>query len=298
MPVALFPGQGVQAPGMDLDLYDLVPDVFDIATDVLGTDVRELCTSGETSGASLASTRWAQPAVLVCSVASYRCLVAGGATYETVAGHSVGEYAALVACEALTFTDALTLIAKRAEITAKIAKRTNGAMAALLRVDVEDALRLCEEANVTLAADNAAGQCVISGHADAIENALAAASASGAVARRLDVDGAFHSPLMAPAAAELGDALSAVDISRPTIAFWSSTTASPIGDPEKIRRCLVEQLVGCVRWRETVAGIALDGGSELVDVGPGRVVGTLARRIAPQAEIRFAADLLPAVAAS
>jgi [acyl-carrier-protein] S-malonyltransferase len=283
---------------MDLDLYDVVPDVFEIATEVLGTDVRELCKTGATPEASLASTRWAQPAVLVCSVASYRWLVADGAAFTTVAGHSVGEYAALVACEALTFHDALTLIAKRAETTSKIAERTNGAMAALLRVDVEDVLRLCEEANVSLAADNAAGQCVISGEADAIDSAIEAASATRAVARRLDVDGAFHSPLMAPAAAELGDALSNVDIRRPTVSFWSSTTAGPVDDPETIRRCLVAQLVGCVRWRETVAGIARSGESDLVDVGPGRVVGTLARRIAPQAEIRFAADRLPAVAAS
>jgi [acyl-carrier-protein] S-malonyltransferase len=295
MSAALFPGQGVQGPGMDGGLVDARPDVFEAAGDVLGIDVAELCRTGTTADASLDTTLWAQPAVLVCSVASFEQLRADEHTFTAVAGHSVGEYAALVACGALKFEDAVSLIAARARITADVAHRTDGAMAALLRVDLEQALDLCREWDVALAGDNAPGQCVISGEASNITHAIEASSVFRAVARRLEVEGAFHSPLMAPAAAALGDALSSVEIERPTLAFWSSTTASKLDDPEAIRRSLVDQLTSCVRWRETVAAI---GATDLVDVGPGRVVGALARRIVPEAEIRFADDLRPAVAAS
>lgn len=297
MPIALFPGQGVQAPGMDRGLVETVPDVFETASDLLGIDVAGLCQSGATADASLASTRWAQPAVLVCSFAAFRELADHGQTFTTVTGHSVGEYAALVACEALTFPDALRLIAKRAELTAEISAATSGAMAALMRIQIGDAVALCEQMGVSLAADNADGACVISGGSDRIEAAITAAAATRSVARRLDVDGAFHSPLMAPAGDALSEVLSSMDVRPPAIAFWSSTTASRLEDPEAIRNALVQQLTGCVRWRETLLGIAGEEGSdEMIDIGPGRVVGTLARRIVPDATIRYADDLLPAAA--
>jgi [acyl-carrier-protein] S-malonyltransferase len=235
--------------------------------------------------------------VLVCSVAAFREL-SREQTFTVVAGHSVGEYGALVASEAIAFEDALTLIATRAAATADIAHRTNGTMAALLKVDVDEAARLCSEAGVVLAADNAAGQCVISGPSDRIDAAIASLEGSRAVAKRLEVDGAFHSPLMEPAVGVLRDALSSIEVAPPKIDFWSSTTATPLDDPETIRRALLEQLVGCVRWRETVERIAAQGHSVFADVGPGRVVGTLARRIVPSAEVRSATDLLHAAVAA
>jgi [acyl-carrier-protein] S-malonyltransferase len=296
MSVALFPGQGVQIPGMDHGLVDVVPSVFATASEILGTDVPQLCRTGETPDASLASTRWAQPAVLVCSVASFLDLCERGATFGVAAGHSVGEYGALVACGSLTFADALTLIAKRAAVCAELADSTNGAMAALMRVDVDDVVALCRDNGVALAADNAPGQCVIAGDADRIDEAMAAAASQKAITKRLDVNGAFHSPLMAPATAVLRDALSSIEIRPPSFAFWSSTTATRLDDPEAIRSSLLEQLTSCVRWRETVAGIAAIGAQTLTDIGPGKVVGALARRIAPGAEVVFAADRSPAVA--
>jgi [acyl-carrier-protein] S-malonyltransferase len=295
--VALFPGQGVQAPGMDLGLADVVPSVFDTASEILGTDVAALCRTGTTSDSSLASTRWAQPAVLVCSVASYLDLRARGARFETVAGHSVGEYAALVACEAISFADALSLIATRAAVTAEIAARTDGAMAALMRIEIDDVHALCIQTGVALAADNAPGQCVISGEADRVTEAMSAASGAKAITRRLEVDGAFHSPLMEPAIGVLREALSSVVIRPPNLAFWSSTTATRLADPETIRSALLAQLVGPVRWRETVGHIASAGGRSFTDIGPGKVIGALVRRIVPQAELLFAADHLASVSA-
>lgn len=298
MSAALFPGQGVQAPNMDGGLTEAAPETFEIASTILNIDVAALCRTGRAGQASLEQTRWAQPAVLVCSIAAYRELERHEQPFTTVVGHSVGEYAALVAAKALSFEDAVGLIAARAEATADVAQRTSGAMAALLRVDIDQVLTWCAEHDVALAADNATGQCVISGRPGAIETAVAAASETRAMARRLDVEGAFHSPLMASAAGPLGDALSAVEIQRPQIAFWSSTTATQLTDPEAIRRSLLDQLTSCVRWRETVESIVAAGAGVLTDIGPGRVVGTLARRIAPAAEVRFATDLLPAGAPS
>lgn len=297
MAVALFPGQGVQAPGMDRGLGDRSSEIFDTASGVLGVDVRELCATGSSGDATLASTRWAQPAVLVCSVASFR-EVNVERTFDIVAGHSVGEYAALVCGGAIDFTDALTLIATRAAATADIAHRTDGAMAAVLKIDVDAAVRLCAENGVSLAADNAAGQCVISGHSGLVTAAMSALEGTRAVAKRLEVDGAFHSPLMEPAVDVLADALSSVSIARPRLRFWSSTTATSLDDPEAIRRALLEQLTGCVRWRETVERIAAGGHSTFTDIGPGRVVGTLARRIVPGADVHCAADLRDAAVAA
>lgn len=297
MSVALFPGQGVQSAGMDLGLAET--ETFAVASAVLDVDLAELCITGSSGRATLSSTRWAQPAVLVCSVASYRELVAAGHDPQVVAGHSVGEYGALVAASALDFEDALRLIARRAAATADVATSTDGAMAALMRLEIDEAVRICADAGVSLAADNAPGQCVVSGEAPRIDAVVVAAGERRAIARRLDVDGAFHSALMEPATEALRDALSTVDIRPPAIAFWSSTTATRLDDPEAIRRSLLAQLTSCVRWRETVASLAASPAElTLLDVGPGRVVGGLARRIVPQAEILYADDLLRPAAVS
>jgi [acyl-carrier-protein] S-malonyltransferase len=291
--IALFPGQGVQSAGMDGGLAQAIPEVFDSATRVLGVDVAELCRTGHSGRAGLESTRWAQPAVLTCSVAAYQALAGRGERFMALAGHSVGEYAALVACGALELEPAVRLVAVRAAATADVAASVPGGMAALMKADAPTVARICEEAGVALAGDNATGQMVVSGPLDALEKAIALGGEAGAVCRRLDVEGAFHSPIMAPASDRLAEALDGVTINPPSIEFWSSTTATQLTDPADIRTALLDQLVKGVRWRETVSALAERHGSTVTDLGPGKVVGTLARRIVPNPEVRFAADLLP-----
>lgn len=292
MAVALFPGQGVQSPGMGSGLIDAVPEVFEAASVVLGVDVVELCHHGRSGEADLASTRWAQPAVLACGVAAFRALTKLGRSFEAVAGHSVGEYAALVAAESLHLTDALRLVAERAEATDEASQQNPGAMAAVMRAERSDVERICAENGVTLAADNAPGQLVISGPTDGVARAIEAAEAIGAVCRRLDVSGAFHSPCMVPASQRLEAALERTPFAEPRLEIWSSTTARPIRKVDEIRAALREQLTAPVRWRETVGGVAKRFGAVFCDLGPGNVVAALARRIVKGAEVSTLDQLL------
>jgi [acyl-carrier-protein] S-malonyltransferase len=292
MTVALFPGQGVQAAGMEAGLASSVPEIFETASDVLGVDVVELCRTGTAGSADLSSTRWAQPTVLTCSVAGYEAVRASGESFVAVVGHSIGEYAALVACGALAFGDALQLVRLRADLTADLAEQTAGAMAAVMRIDLDTVRATCAAGGVALAADNGPGQLVISGDATAVDAVIASLNEQGAACRRLDVAGAFHSPLMGPAAEPLREALEAVTVSAPAIEFWSTTTATQLTDAGDIKGALVDQLVASVRWRETVCGLAERHGTSFVDIGPAKVVGALVRRIVSGPDIRYAADLL------
>jgi [acyl-carrier-protein] S-malonyltransferase len=294
MTIALFPGQGVQAAGMDGGLAASASDVFDVASDVLGIDVAELCREGRSGRADLGSTRWAQPAVLACSVASFGVLAESGDPIPAVAGHSIGEYAALVASGALELADAVALVALRAGATDDAAQATPGGMAAVMRAERSVIEDICEQTGAALAADNSSGQLVISGTTEALERARELATAAGAVCRGLDVAGAFHSPVMSPAAEPLRAALESVSFAEPSIDLWSSTTAGPIRGGDEIKKALVDQLVSPVLWRETVSALAERYGTTLTDVGPGKIVGALARRIVPNADVRFVADLLPA----
>jgi [acyl-carrier-protein] S-malonyltransferase len=277
---------------MDASLEASVPEVFATASEVLDVDVVALCRDGASAPAELTSTRWAQPAVLTCSVAAFRALEGRGERFVAVAGHSIGEYAALVCAGALDLADALRLVALRARVTEDASSASPGGMAAVMRVDravVEDA---CARSGASLAADNSAGQLVISGTTEAIERARALLDAGGALTRTLEVAGAFHSSVMQPAAGPLRDELHETTFSEPSIEMWSSTTSGPISEPEEIRRALVDQLTSPVLWRETIEGIADRHGSSFVDVGPGRVVGALAKRIVSGADVRSVADLL------
>lgn len=296
MGVALFPGQGVQSPGMGSRLTETVPEVFAAASEVLSVDVAELCREGRSGDADLGSTLWAQPAVLTCGVAAFRALTARGERFTATAGHSVGEYAALVTSGALDLTDALKLIAERAEATDDASRASPGVMAAVMRAEREDIELICGRSGATIAADNAPGQLVISGPVDAVEAAIRDAEAAGAVCRRLDVSGAFHSPLMASAEERLAAALEATPFAEPKIDFWSSTLARPLRAADEIRAALRAQLTAPVRWRETVAGVAKRLGSAFTDLGPGKVVAALAKRIVPGAEVRTIDDLLAAEA--
>jgi [acyl-carrier-protein] S-malonyltransferase len=279
---------------MGAGLVDAAPDVFSAASDVLGVDVVKLCLEGSSGPADLGSTRWAQPAVLTCGVAAFRVLQERGKEFDAVAGHSVGEYAALVSADALDLTDALRLVAERAEATDEAGRATPGGMAAVMLIERDAVEAICAQYGVALAADNGPGQLVISGPTDALERAVAACAEAGGKCRQLDVAAAFHSPVMAPAALRLATAFSDVRLVTPRIAFWSSATAQPVTKPEEIKRLLLEQLTSPVRWRETVNALAQRVGSVFCDLGPGRVLAGLVRRIVKGAEIFTAEELVVA----
>ncbi len=293
MTIALFPGQGVQAAGMDQGLHERTSDVFALASDVLGVDVAELCRTGTSGEADLGSTRWAQPAVLVCSVAAFRTLDEG---FDAVAGHSIGEFAAVTCAGAVDLGDAIRLVALRARVTEEAGRATPGGMAAVMKIDREEVDRVCAATGIGLAADNSAGQYVVSGDADTLDRALAAFSETKAIARRLDVSAAFHSPVMEPACEPLRAALAETEFAMPAIEFWSSTTASVLTEANEIRDSFVSQLVSPVRWRETVTGASERHGNSFVDIGPGKIVGALAKRIVSGADVRFATELIGATA--
>lgn len=298
MTIALFPGQGVQSSGMGRGLVEAAPSVFETASGVLGVDVAELCLEGRSGSADLGTTRWAQPAVLVCSVAAFTALTRRE-SFTAVAGHSVGEYAALVASEALELPDALVLISARADATDDAGRALPGGMAAVMRIERDALEDLCAEHGASLAADNGPGQFVVSGPVDALERTIEAAGSAGAVCRRLEVAGAFHSPVMAAAAERLGAALDDVTFAPPTIELWSSTAAAPVSTPDEIRTALLDQLTSPVRWRQTIEGLAARVGAVFSDLGPGRVVAGLTKRIVKGAQIRTLDDLLvPAGGAS
>jgi [acyl-carrier-protein] S-malonyltransferase len=279
---------------MGAGLIDAAPDVFSAASDVLGVDVVKLCLEGSSGPADLGSTRWAQPAVLTCGVAAFRILSDRGRSFDAVAGHSVGEYAALVSAGALDLTDALRLVAERAEATDDAGRAIPGGMAAVMVIERDAVEAICAEHGVALAADNGPGQLVISGPTDALERAVAACTDAGGKCRVLDVAAAFHSPVMAPAAERLAKAFADVRLVEPSIEFWSSATAQAVSKPEEIKRLLLEQLTSPVRWRETVNGLAQRVGSVFCDLGPGRVLAGLVRRIVKGAEIFTAEELVVA----
>jgi [acyl-carrier-protein] S-malonyltransferase len=279
---------------MDGGLTSSASGIFDIASGVLGVDVGELCRQGTSGAADLGSTRWAQPAVLTCSVALFSALQEREEHAAAVVGHSIGEYAALVATGSLDLADAVRLVALRAEATEAAAEATPGGMAAVMRIDRRRVEEICAQAGTSLAADNSVGQLVISGPLAAVARARDLATDAGATCRALEVAGAFHSPVMAPAAEPMTRALAEVPICAPRLELWSATTAGPVTEPDEIRSLLIDQLTSPVLWRETVESLAARHGPAFIDIGPGRVVGALAKRIVGGADVRFAADLLPA----
>ena len=287
MLVALFPGQGVQRAGMAGDLPERVPEVFATASGALGVDVAALCTQGAAGEASLDSTRWAQPAIVAVGVASW---LDAGLDARAACGHSIGEYTALVAAGAVGLADALDLVRLRAEAMDRAGTATPGGMAAVAKLDRDALEPICERTGVALAADNAPGQLVVSGAADALDAAVEAIAEAGGRCTRLEVAGAFHSPVMAAAAGELSEALERTTFTAPAFEVWSPTTTKPVNGAEEIRSALSAQLTGPVRFRETLLGLADRGGEVFIDLGPGKVVANLAKRTVEGAEIRAVGD--------
>ena len=284
----VFPGQGAQAPGMGralADAYSAAAEVFAAVDDALGERLSDVIWGGDAE--ALTRTANAQPALLATSMAAMAALREEGVGIDAaafVAGHSLGEYSALCAAGALDVADAARLLRLRGQAMQRAVAEGMGAMAALLGADVGKAEALAAEAAegevLEAANDNDPTQVVISGHRGAVERAVALAPAHGIKrAVLLPVSAPFHCRLMAPAAREMAEALEGVDLVAPAVPVVANVTASPVTDPSEIRRLLVEQVTGRVRWRESVIAMAAAGVTEIWEVGAGKALSGIVRRI-------------------
>jgi len=285
-----FPGQGSQAVGMGKDLADAYQEarnVFAEVDDALGQKLSAIMFEGPDE--TLRLTENAQPALMAVSVAVTRVLEARGVTIKDhaayVAGHSLGEYSALAAAGAFSLGDAARLLKIRGQAMQQAVPVGQGAMAAILGLDLETVLAAAADAGqgevCGVANDNAPGQVVISGHAGAVNRAIEALKAAGAKrALPLPVSAPFHCALMRPAADAMQAALAEVAMNAPVVPVVANVLAKPISDPAEIRKRLVEQVTGMVRWTECVTWMVNEGGvTELVELGSGKVLSGLAKRI-------------------
>ncbi|MPZ41275.1 MAG: ACP S-malonyltransferase [Rhizobiales bacterium] len=287
----VFPGQGSQAVGMGQALAEAFPvarRLFDEVDEALGDRLSAVMWEGPADALTL--TENTQPALVAVSLAAMRVLeseagVDLGRDAKFVAGHSVGEYAALAAARSLTIADAVRLVRIRGRAMQRAVPVGMGAMAALLGVDFEQAAAISAEAAqgelVQAANDNGGGQVVVSGHKAAVERAVEIAKAKGVRrAMLLPVSAPFHSALMQPAAEIMAVALGEVTIKPPVVPLVANVTAAPVTEPAQIMRGLVEQVTGTVRWRESVAFMAAAGVSHFYEVGSGKILSALVKRIA------------------
>ena len=289
----IFPGQGSQSVGMGAALaetYAVARDIFAQADEILGFRLSELCFAGPSD--DLTDTRNAQPAILTTSMAALRVLQAERPDLAEpcfVAGHSLGEYSALVAAGALDFADAVRLTRTRGELMARAGTVTPGSMAAILRLEDAQVADICAEAArssgdvVQVANYNSPGQVVISGGEAGIAVAGELATAAGGRVRVLAVSIASHSALMQPAADAFAEVVEATPFQTPRIPVIGNITATPLADAAAIRRELVAQLTSSVRWTDSVRFISANGATRFIEVGPGQVLTGLVKRIEPQA---------------
>ncbi|WP_417272610.1 ACP S-malonyltransferase [Celeribacter halophilus] len=284
----VFPGQGAQTIGMGKALAEAYPAakaVFDEVDEALGESLSALIWEGESEALTL--TQNAQPALMATSLAAMRALEAEGFAVTDaafVAGHSLGEYSALAAAGALSISDTARLLRTRGEAMQKAVPVGVGAMAALLGLDFATVTEVAKEAaqgQVCQAAnDNDPGQVVVSGHKEAVERAVEIAKARGAKrAVILPVSAPFHCALMAPAADVMAEALDDVEITAPVVPLVANVRASAVTDPALIRSLLVEQVTGSVRWRESVGFMAEQGVTEIWEIGAGKALSGMVRRI-------------------
>ncbi|SFG19043.1 [acyl-carrier-protein] S-malonyltransferase [Palleronia marisminoris] len=284
----VFPGQGAQTVGMGRDLAEAFPAakaVFDEVNAALGEDLSKLIFEGEQDKLTLTAN--AQPALMATSLAAFRALETEGFSIDRaafVAGHSLGEYSALAAAGAIGIADAARLLRLRGQAMQDAVPVGEGAMAALLGLDFEAAHKVAEKAaqgQVCQAAnDNDPGQVVVSGHREAIERAVELAKEAGAKrAVLLPVSAPFHCTLMQPAADRMEAALAEVTINAPAVPLVANVTAAPVSDPAEIRRLLVEQVTGSVRWRESVAAMGSAGVDEIWEIGAGKALSGMVKRI-------------------
>ncbi len=290
----VFPGQGAQFVGMGQDLYNLNEEtkaLFEKANDILGFRITDIMFSG--TDEELKQTKVTQPAIFLHSVILAKAL---GDSFQPdmVAGHSLGEFSALVAAGALSFEDGLKLVAQRANAMQKACELQPSTMAAILGLEdaiVEDICAQVEE--VVVAANyNCPGQLVISGSIEGVDRACALLTEAGAKrALKLNVGGAFHSPLMESAKVELQAAIEAVDILSPRCPIYQNIDAKPQTDPATIKQNLIAQLTGAVRWTQTVQHMLADGATAFVEVGPGNVLQGLVKKVDRQVQTSAATVL-------
>lgn len=283
MKAYVFPGQGAQFVGMGKDLYDNNPKakaLFDEADQILGYKITDVMFAG--TDEELKQTKVTQPAVFLHSVISAICK---GAEYEMVAGHSLGEFSALVAAKALSFADGLKLVYARAMAMQKACEKAPSTMAAIIGLSDEVVEDICKEVssegNVVVPANfNCPGQLVISGNIEAVNAACEKLKAAGAKrALVLKVGGAFHSPLMEPARAELAAAIEKTEFAKPVCPVYQNYDAKAHEEPEEIKQNLIAQLTSPVRWTEEVNNMVADGATEFVECGPGKALQGMIGRI-------------------
>lgn len=285
----VFPGQGSQFPGMGKELFDSnarAREMFLRANDILGFDITRIMFSG--SAEDLKATAVTQPAVFLHSVITATCME--DFRPEMTAGHSLGEFSALVAAGAMDFESALRLVAIRADAMQKACEAAPGTMAAILGLDFNTIEEICAKTDgvVVPANYNSPGQLVISGEMEAVQKACASLKEAGAKrALVLPVGGAFHSPLMAPAAERLAEAIENTDIRKPVCPIYQNVDALPNTDPAQIKANLLKQLTSPVRWSQSVQNMIADGATSFTEVGPGSVLAGLIKKIAPEGAIEI-----------
>jgi [acyl-carrier-protein] S-malonyltransferase len=287
----IFPGQGSQFSGMGKNLFDTNPlakTLFEQANDILGFSISDIMFTG--TDEALKQTNVTQPAVFLHSVIAYKTIE--GATPDMVAGHSLGEFSALVANGTLAFEDALKLVSIRANAMQKACEINPSTMAAVLALADDKVEDICaaiqaETGEIVVAANyNCPGQLVISGSLKGIEIACERMKAAGAKrALVLPVGGAFHSPLMAPAKAELAAAIEATTFNTPTCPVYQNVVAKAVTNPLEIKQNLIDQLTGAVRWTQSVQAMVADGATNFTEVGPGKVLQGLVQKIYKEAVV-------------
>lgn len=289
MKAFVFPGQGAQFVGMGKDLYESNPqakELFEKANEILGFRITDLMFNGTED--DLKQTNVTQPAVFLHSVILAKSLMGADMQPDMAAGHSLGEFSALTVAGALSFEDGLKLVAARAKAMQKACEIKPSTMAAIIALPDEKVEEICASVDgvVVCANYNCPGQIVISGEVEAVGEACEKAKAAGAKrALPLKVGGAFHSPCMEPARAELAEAIAATEVHAPSCPVYQNVDALPHTDPAEIKANLIAQLTAPVRWTQTVKNMVADGATEFIEFGPGKVLQGLVSKIAKEVAV-------------